>query len=87
MPRFVYQPKPDYPFLAQRQGWEGTVVLEIELLADGTIGEVNIVTSSGHLLLDDVALKTVQTWRHAPVQRNGTPVTRRAYLPIRFQLD
>jgi protein TonB len=61
--------------------------LDIELLADGTVGEVKVVASSGYPLLDEAAEKVVKTWRHVPVKRNGVPVTRRANLPVRFQLD
>jgi protein TonB len=86
-PRFIHQPKPVYPRTARRQGWEGTVVLDIEMLADGTVGDIKIAKSSGYPVLDQAAQKAVKKWRHIPVQSNGTAVTRRANLPIRFQLN
>jgi len=78
---------PDYPQTARRQGWEGTVMLEMELLADGTIGEVKVAASSGYPILDEAAQATVKTWRHIPVKRDGVPVTRRAHQPLVFKLD
>ena len=86
-PRFVYKPKPVYPLTARRRGWQGTVVLDIAMLADGTIGAVKIAESSGYPLLDAAAQKAVKKWRHIPVQHNGVSVARRANLPIRFRLD
>lgn len=86
-PRFVYQPKPTYPLIARRRGWQGTVLLDLELLANGTVGEIKVAISSGYPALDATARKTVGKWRHIPVQRNGVPITKRANLPIHFRLD
>jgi protein TonB len=86
-PNFVYQPKPAYPLIAKRRGWEGTVTLDIELRADGSVGETKVVQSSGYPLLDEAAQNAVKTWRHIPVKRDGVPVTRRAHQPLVFKLD
>jgi protein TonB len=86
-PNFVYQPKPAYPLIAKRRGWEGTVTLDIELRADGSVGDIKVAQSSGYPLLDEAALDQVKTWRHIPVKRDGVPVTRRAHQPLVFKLD
>jgi protein TonB len=86
-PNFVYQPDPVYPLLAKRRGWEGTVTLDIELRADGSVGDIKVAQSSGHALLDQAAMDKVKTWRHIPVKRDGVPVTRRAHQPLVFKLD
>ena len=41
-----------YPRLAQRRGWEGTVVLRVRILPDGRLARVRIEQSSGLRLLD-----------------------------------
>lgn len=87
LPRFIYHPKPNYPLVARRRGWQGTVTLTIEMLSNGTIGTIKVATSSGYPALDNAAQKAVRKWRHRPLQRNGVPVTRRANLPIHFRLD
>lgn len=87
LPRFVSQPEPVYPLLARERGWEGTVVLHIELLANGTMGEVKVAESSGYPILDNAARDAVQQWRHLPTKRNGVAVTERATLPVRFRLN
>ncbi len=86
-PPFVYQPKPTYPLIARRRGWQGTVLLDLELLANGTVGKIKVAISSGYPPLDAAARKAVSKWRHIPVQRDGAPVTKQANLPIHFRLD
>ena len=87
LPNFFYKPKPVYPLIAKRRGWEGTVTLEIELRADGSVGDIKVAQSSGYPLLDEAAMDKVKTWRHIPVKRDGVPITRQAHLPLVFKLD
>src|SRR5215470_7435622 len=75
-PHFVYQPTPAYPEVARHNGWEGTVTLRLELLADGTVGDVQVGRSSGHDVLDTAAQEAAKTWKHMPPTQEGTPVTR-----------
>jgi protein TonB len=86
-PRFVHQPRPEYPEIARQNGWEGTVTLRLELLADGTVGEVQVARSSGQTVLDTAAQEAVKTWKHVPASHDGTPVTRWVELGLTFQLD
>ena len=53
-----------YPYRARQKGWEGKVVVGFRLTRDGQVRDVRVVTSSGHILLDDNALAAVQ--RAAP---------------------
>jgi TonB family protein len=87
LPRFVEQLKPEYPALARQQGWEGTVTLRLELLADGTIGQVEVARSSGYPPLDTAAHDAAKTWRHQPATSNGRPVARWVTLDVNFALD
>lgn len=86
-PLFIAQPKPDYPELARQRGLQGTTILHIELLADGTVGNVKIAESSGHPILDTAAQEAVKQWRHKPATHNGAPITRWVQLGITFGLD
>jgi protein TonB len=86
-PRFAQQPKPEYPLLARQQGWEGTVTLHIELLANGTVGTVEVAASSGYPSLDAAAQEAVQRWTHTPARRHGTPVTSWTKLNFTFTLN
>jgi TonB family protein len=85
--RFVKRPAPPYPMQAREQGWEGKVTLRFEMLADGTIGTVEVVHSSGHALLDTTARDTLKTWTHRPIVQDGQAVTQWATLDFDFKLD
>ena len=75
---------PAYPQLAARRGWTGTVVLLVEVSADGSVNSVSVETTSGHALLDDAALRAVKGWRFAPARLAGVPATATVRKPIRF---
>jgi protein TonB len=83
---YAYNPKPVYPMSARRRGWEGMVVLLVEVFSDGRIGRIEIESSSGHILLDEAAVNAVKRWRFEPATRNGQPVPTRARIPVEFSL-
>lgn len=56
---------PEYPALARRRRWEGTVVLGIDCDADGLVQLVTVVRSSGHQVLDEAAIAAVRQWHFA----------------------
>ncbi len=76
----------NYPPMAQRMGIEGRVVLNVEVLADGFCGKVDIVQSSGHEVLDRAALESVKTWHFVPARHGTQAVTRWFKVPITFAL-
>ena len=80
-------PPPDYPALAVRQGWQGTVLLRVRVLESGTVESVEVVRSSGKKVLDDAAVHTVERWVFAPSTRGTTPIDGFATVPIEFKLD
>lgn len=65
-PTLLEADPPAYPTLARRRGWEGSVLLDLHVAADGTVSEATVATSSGHVMLDDAALRAVRTWRFVP---------------------
>lgn len=86
-PRQKYAPHPQYPRLARKNGWEGTIVLYIEVLKNGTIGRIELDRSTGYQILDEAAIKTVKHWRYVPALAGDNPVTCWLKTPIRFQLE
>ena len=54
---------PQYPILARQMGYEGEVVLKIEILPDGSSGEIITVRSSGFNTLDHSAHNAVSEWK------------------------
>lgn len=83
---YLNNPRPAYPMAARRMGWEGRVVLNVEVLAEGSCGEINVFQSSGHEALDNAAMKAVKTWRFVPANRAGRPVAQWVRIPIPFIL-
>lgn len=83
---YLNNPRPAYPMAARRMSWEGRVVLNVEVLAEGACGEVSVFQSSGHEVLDTAALRTVKGWHFVPASRAGRPVTQWFKVPIQFAL-
>lgn len=54
-----------YPPEARRNGWEGTVVLDLVIDAEGRLASASIHTSSGHATLDRAALRMIRSARFA----------------------
>jgi protein TonB len=78
--------RPDYPRSAQEAGWEGTVMLRVEVLPDGNAGRVSVQRTSGHAILDDAALTAVQRWRFSPAMDGNFPIRSVVHLPVKFDL-
>lgn len=83
---YLHNPRPDYPVQAKRMGWEGRVVLRVEVLANGSAGVVSIAKTSGHDLLDEAALEAVRRWKFVPAKRDGIAVNSSVNVPINFNL-
>ncbi len=79
-------PRPDYPRSAREAGWEGTVMLRVEVLDNGAAGAVAIHRSCGHEVLDQAALLAVQKWKFTPAMDGAFPVRSVVYLPVQFDL-
>lgn len=83
---YLNNPSPTYPMVARRMGLQGRVVLNVEVLADGVCGEINIQKSSGYAMLDNAALQTVKSWRFMPARQAGHTVDKWFMIPIQFSL-
>lgn len=83
---YLSNPKPHYPSLARKRGWEGTVTLLVEVDTDGNPVSVEVKGSSGHSVLDHCAVAAVRQWRFKPAQRGGQAVAASVEVPIRFDL-
>ena len=84
---YGYNPKPKYPSVARSRGWEGKVVLQVRVSADGESEGVSVSQSSGHDILDEAAVSAVEGWRFKPAKRGDTAVASTVSVPINFKLD
>lgn len=79
--------EPVYPSALIRQGIEGTVILSVQVLENGRVGEVRIERSSGQPKLDESAMREAKRWRLIPGTRDGVPVVLWKQIPITFRLQ
>jgi periplasmic protein TonB len=79
--------EPVYPSSDIRMGNEGTVILSLQILENGRVGEVRIERSSGFERLDSSAVREARRWRFRPGTRDGVPVVMWKQLPVTFQLQ
>jgi protein TonB len=79
--------EPYYPAEVIRRGGEGTVLLSIYILADGRVGEVKLISSSGFTKLDDSAMREAKRWRFIPGTSDGKPMAMWKQVPVTFRLN
>lgn len=73
---------PHYPEEAVEHGWEGTVLLELRLNAEGKVILAKILESSGFYLLDRVAREASQDWKFESMLPGSVVVA-----PIKFKIE
>ncbi|MFQ5494746.1 MAG: energy transducer TonB, partial [Phycisphaerae bacterium] len=78
---------PAYPMRARRNGWEGAVLLSVQLTPTGKVASVTVAESSGHPVLDDAAVAAVRDWRFIPARVGGIALGGAVRVPIIFRLD
>ncbi len=83
---YLNNPAPAYPMVARRMGWQGRVVLNVEVLASGSPGQIKLHRSSGHDVLDNAAIQAVRNWRFVAARQGGQVVTKWFLVPIPFIL-
>lgn len=77
----------EYPLLARRRGWQGTVLLTFTLESDGVLERIHVVRSSGYDVLDNsaiAALKRVGRLAEAEHWLNGRAFEMR--IPVIYKL-
>jgi protein TonB len=86
-PLYRRNPVPEYPLLARKRGYQGTVVLEVLVNREGKVEELTLSASSGYAVLDQAALTCVKAWLFDPGTRGGDKVDMWVKVPVRFQLE
>ncbi len=86
-PRYAENPKPAYPQEAREKGYQGEVILKVEVLSNGRVGQVEVKRSSGHEILDRSAFAAVKAWRFVPAKKGANSIPFWVNIPIKFQLQ
>ena len=84
-PRLLREVKPEYTEAARREAVEGDVLLEVIVLADGSVGEARVLRGLG-FGLDERALRAMRQWRFRPAERRGVPVSVVVEVAMSFRL-
>lgn len=85
-PTFKTAVEPEYPEVARHRGWEGTVVLLLQVGANGTVGEVRVRRESGKPILDEAAVAAARTWTFIPARQGPKAIAVWLEVPVRFEL-
>ena len=80
-------PPPRYPSAAVEQGIDGTVVLVVDIDAEGRPLDVVVEKSTPAGVFDQAAIDAARQWRFTPAVENGKAVPGRVRVPIRFEAD
>lgn len=83
---YADNPKPDYPAIARSRGWQGKVLLKVQVSEEGASSVVEIERSSGYDILDESATEAVKSWRFTPARRGDTQISSTVIVPIIFIL-
>jgi len=81
----VFKPEPEYSEEARKAKWQGAVLLELVVDADGVPQNIKVIRSLG-LGLDQKAIEAVQKWRFKPGQKDGKAVPVSANIEVNFRL-
>ncbi len=55
--------KPNYPRIAREEGWEGVVLLSVDIDPSGNVIDVRLEETSGHRTLDESAINKIRSWK------------------------
>jgi periplasmic protein TonB len=85
-PAYRSNPSPKYPRIARIRGFQGNVLLDVLVNADGRVDDIKIFKSSGYPVLDRSAESTVKQWLFEPGRIGKRKVDMWVRVPIRFEL-
>ena len=86
IPMYDKNPPPEYPLIARRRGFQGTVVLEVLVDRNGRVGDLRVFNSSGYKVLDRAAVKSVSEWIFRPAIKGNENIEMWVRVPVCFQL-
>ncbi|MEA1901552.1 MAG: energy transducer TonB [Thermodesulfobacteriota bacterium] len=86
IPIYDKNPSPEYPLIARRRGFQGTVVLEVMVKPNGRVGDLKVFKSSGYKVLDRAASVSVRDWIFKPAIKGNEKIEMWVRVPVYFQL-
>jgi protein TonB len=87
LPTLVREVKPAYTADAIKNRIQGSVLMAVVVLPDGTVGEVTVIRSLDTVSgLDAQAILAVKQWMFNPGMKDGVPVAVRVTVEMTFSL-
>lgn len=86
-PQPIARTQPDYPPQAFRNHEEGTVLVRVDVDANGTATNADVVKRSGSRDLDRAAMDAVRKWQFKPALKDGKAIASTVQVPVEFKLD
>lgn len=86
IPIYDKNPSPEYPLIARRRGFQGTVVLEVMVDRNGRVGDLKVLKSSGYKVLDRAASASVRDWIFKPAIKGNENIEMWVRVPVCFKL-
>lgn len=86
-PAVAVDPQPYARRAGLNPGEAVTVILAIEVLVDGSAGQVIVVTGAGNSTIDDAAMAYARSLRWIPATTNRRATVRRIALPVTLRLS
>lgn len=88
-PVYSHYVEPEYPKFAKQAKIQGTVLLDVEILANGNIGAIEVKKSvlPGPGGLDEAAIAAVRKSKFQPAKNAGKPIGVWITLPIVFKIE
>jgi len=84
-PKLIHSEEPEYSEDARKARYQGTVLLSIQIDANGRVSNIRVLRSLG-LGLDEKAMAAVEKWIFKPALANGRPVAAPAQVSVTFHL-
>jgi TonB family protein len=84
-PLILERYEPSYTEEARAARIQGSVLLNVVVLPDGTTGQIKVLRSLD-VGLDQRAVEAVSTWKFKPGMKDGRPVPVQATIEVNFRL-
>jgi periplasmic protein TonB len=84
-PHAIYDPEPEYSEEARKAKYQGVVVLQVVIGADGRPRDIRVARTLG-MGLDQKAIDAVRQWRFEPALRERQPVAVVVNIEVNFRL-
>lgn len=87
LPFVIEMPQPiRYPRWARREGFQGQLLVSLEILETGSVGRWRVEKSTGDERLDQHTVETLRTWKFHPAMSQGKSFATYIEVPVNFEL-